>query len=250
MRGGGIIMNLSVYEALPSNIIAYWVSKNFIDVFRKATSLINYGEPRQGLATSDNNRFLREWFEVDINDECFNATDSIYAVYTGKKWFPYNKGGDFRKWYGNQEHVVNWSLNGKEIRSVVKNGKIASRVQNSQYYFNESISWSKVSGGNIAFRYYPKGFLFDVAGCSLFIEDEEQRDYIFGLINTKMMQYILNALSPTLNYEVGQIASIPVIESKDRTQDVIIKVTDNIKNSKEEWDEFETSWNFKKHPLI
>lgn len=250
LAGGGIIMNLSVYEALPSNIIAYWVSKNFIDVFRKATSLINYGEPRQGLATSDNNRFLREWFEVDINDECFNATDSIYAVYTGKKWFPYNKGGDFRKWYGNQEHVVNWSLNGKEIRSVVKNGKIASRVQNSQYYFNESISWSKVSGGNIAFRYYPKGFLFDVAGCSLFIEDEEQRDYIFGLINTKMMQYILNALSPTLNYEVGQIASIPVIESKDRTQDVIIKVTDNIKNSKEEWDEFETSWNFKKHPLI
>lgn len=250
LAGGGIIINLSVYEALPSNIIAYWVSKNFIDVFRKATSLINYGEPRQGLATSDNNRFLREWFEVDINDECFNATDSIYAVYTGKKWFPYNKGGDFRKWYGNQEHVVNWSLNGKEIRSVVKNGKIASRVQNSQYYFNESISWSKVSGGNIAFRYYPKGFLFDVAGCSLFIEDEEQRDYIFGLINTKMMQYILNALSPTLNYEVGQIASIPVIESKDRTQDVIIKVTDNIKNSKEEWDEFETSWNFKKHPLI
>lgn len=250
LAGGGTIMNLSVYEALPSNIIAYWVSKNFIDVFRKATSLINYGEPRQGLATSDNNRFLREWFEVDINDECFNATDSIYAVYTGKKWFPYNKGGDFRKWYGNQEHVVNWSLNGKEIRSVVKNGKIASRVQNSQYYFNESISWSKVSGGNIAFRYYPKGFLFDVAGCSLFIEDEEQRDYIFGLINTKMMQYILNALSPTLNYEVGQIASIPVIESKDLTQDVIIKVTDNIKNSKEEWDEFETSWNFKKHPLI
>lgn len=250
LAGGGIIMNLSVYEALPSNIIAYWVSKNFIDVFRKATSLINYGEPRQGLATSDNNRFLREWFEVDINDECFNATDSIYAVYTGKKWFPYNKGGGFRKWYGNQEHVVNWSLNGKEIRSVVKNGKIASMVRNSQYYFNESISWSKVSGGNIAFRYYPKGFLFDVAGCSLFIEDEEQRDYIFGLINTKMMQYILNALSPTLNYEVGQIASIPVIESKDRTQDVIIKVTDNIKNSKEEWDEFETSWNFKKHPLI
>lgn len=250
LAGGGIIMNLSVYEALPSNIIAYWVSKNFIDVFINATSLINYGEPRQGLATSDNNRFLREWFEVNINNECFNATDSIYAVYTGKKWFPYNKGGDFRKWYGNQEHVVNWSLNGKEIRSVVKNGKIASRVQNSQYYFNESISWSKVSGCNIAFRYYPKGFLFDVAGCSLFIEDEEQRDYIFGLINTKMMQYILKALSPTLNYEVGQVASIPVIESKDHTQDVIVKVKDNIKNSKEEWDEFETSWNFKKHPLI
>lgn len=250
LAGGGIIMNLSVYEALPSNIITYWVSKNFIDVFRKATSLINYGEPRQGLATSDNNRFLREWFEVDINNECFNATDSIYAVYTGKKWFPYNKGGDFRKWYGNQEHVVNWSLNGKEIRSVVKNGKIASRVQNSQYYFNESISWSKVSGGNIAFRYYPKGFLFDVAGCSLFIEDIEQRDYIFGLINTKMMQYILNALSPTLNYEVGQISSIPVIESKDYTQEVIIKVKNNIESSKEEWEEFETSWNFKKHPLI
>ena len=82
-------MNLSVYDTLPSNIIAYWVSENFVNIFKKAVSLINYGEPRQGLATSDNNRFLREWFEVDINNECFEATDSIYAVYTGKKWFPY-----------------------------------------------------------------------------------------------------------------------------------------------------------------
>ena len=97
LAGGGITMNLSVYDTLPSNIIAYWVSENFVNIFKKAVALINYGEPRQGLATSDNNRFLREWFEVDINNECFEATDSIYAVYTGKKWFPYNKGGEFRK---------------------------------------------------------------------------------------------------------------------------------------------------------
>ena len=102
----------------------------------------------------------------------------------------------------------------------------------------------------IAFRYYPKGFLFDVAGCSLFIDDVILRNYIFGVINTKMMSYILNALSPTLNYEVGQVASIPIIESKECQDDVSRIVNDNIETSSSEWDDFETSWNFKKHPLI
>lgn len=243
-------MNLSVYDTLPRDIIAYWVSENFVNIFKKSVELVNFGEPRQGLATSDNNRFLREWFEVDINNECFEATDSIYAVYTGKKWFPYNKGGEFRKWYGNQEHVVNWYSDGKEIRVVSKNGKIASRVQNSEFYFSESLSWSKISGGNISFRYYPKGFLFDVAGCSLFIDDDNLRNYIFGIINTNLISYILNALSPTLNYEVGQISSIPIIRNDEKEKDVLEIVKCNIKTSSKDWDEFEISWNFKKHPLI
>lgn len=238
-------MNLSVYDTLPNNIIAYWVSNNFVNIFKKAVALINYGEPKQGLATADNNRFLREWFEVDLNKECFNASDSINAVYTGKKWFPYNKGGEYRKWFGNQEFVINYYLDGKELKAFKK-----SVIRSPQFYFSESISWSKISGGNISFRYYPKGFLFDVAGCSLFIDDDSLRNYIFGIINTNLISYILNALSPTLNYEVGQISSIPIIRNEEKEKDVLKIVKSNIKTSSNDWNEFETSWNFKKHPLI
>ena len=250
LAGGGIIMNISTYNSLPNNIWAYWVSNKFVNIFSRSKPLSDYGDPKQGLATSDNNRFLREWYEVDINKECFDATDTINAFALGKKWFPYNKGGEYRKWYGNQDFVVNWENNGKEIRNIEKNGKIASRVQNSQYYFQQSISWSKISSGTIAFRYYPKGFLFDVAGCSIFIEDFDHRNYIHGLLNTNLVQYVLNALSPTLNYEVGQISSLPVILDFSLENLISEKVEEMKTVSKDEWDSFETSWCFKKHPLI
>lgn len=243
-------MNSSTFNSLPSNIMAYWVSKAFVGIFNKSKALLDFGEPKQGMATSDNNRFLRQWFEVSIFNECFEATDSINAVYTGKKWFPYNKGGEYRKWYGNQDYVVNYYLDGKEVKSVTKNGKIASRVQNTQFYFSESISWSKISGGSISFRYYPHGFLFDVAGCSVFIDEGTTRNYICGVLNSGVTQYVLGALSPTINFEVGQIATVPIILSSDYV-DIVSKLVDiNTKMSKSEWDSFEESWNFKKHPLV
>ena len=243
-------MNSSTFNSLPSNIIAYWVSKNFVEIFNKSKPLSEYGEPRQGMATSDNNRFLRLWSEVSTLNSCYDATDSINAVYSGKKWFPYNKGGEFRKWYGNQDYVMNYYLDGKEVKSVTKNGKIASRVQNSQFYFNDSLSWSKISSGHIAFRYYPKGFLFDVAGCSIFIEDKSTKQYVCGIINSCVTQYILSALSPTINFEVGQIAALPIIMDGSIKYMTSLLVEENISISKEEFDEFEESWNFKKHPLV
>ena len=243
-------MNSSTFNSLPSNIMAYWVSRAFVDIFKKSKALLDFGEPKQGMATSDNNKFLRQWFEVSIYNEYFDATDSINAVYTGKKWFPYNKGGEFRKWYGNQDYVVNYYLDGKEVKSVTKNGKIASRVQNTQFYFNESISWSKISGGSISFRYYPNGFLFDVAGCSVFIDDKDTRNYICGVLNSSVTQYILSALSPTINFEVGQIATVPIILDPSLKEDATRLVDSNMQLSKKEWDSFEESWNFKKHPLV
>lgn len=243
-------MNSSTFNSLPSNIFAYWVSKAFVDIFERSKALVKFGDPKQGMATSDNNRFLRQWHEVNVLKECFDATDTIYAVYTGKKWFPYNKGGEYRKWYGNQDYVVNYYLDGKEIKNVSKNGKIASRVQNTQFYFNESLSWSKISGGYISFRYYPNGFIFDVAGCSVFIDNQLEQKYICGVLNSKVTQYILSALSPTINYEVGQIAATPIILCESFVNDVSEKVIENINISKNEWDSFEESWHFKKHPLI
>lgn len=207
--------------------------------------------PRQGLATGDNNRFLRLWHEVGIDNLFFGATDYIHAMYTGKKWFPYNKGGDFRKWYGNNDYVVNWKDNGKEIRSIIgTNGKIASRTQNTQYYFRQSITWSKISSGNIAFRYKPQGHIFDVAGTSIFNDNMTVLKYLLGLLNTELMQFILNATSPTLNYEVGQIANLPIQINEEKKEIVQSIVDENINKSKEDWDNFETSWDFKKHPLI
>ena len=164
-------------------------------------------------------------------------------------FFPYNKGGDYRKWYGNQEYVVNWENDGYEIRNIRgSNGKIRSRAQNTQFYFNQSISWSKISSGNIAFRYYPTGFIFDVAGCSIFLN--ENLNYIFGFLNSKVCGKILDLISPTLNYEVGHISSLPIIIDDSKKKCIDNLVLDNINISKHDWDEKETSWNFMKHPLI
>ncbi len=238
-------MNSCIFNSLPNNILAYWVSDSFVEIFKKSKPLYKYGDPKQGMATADNNRFLRLWQEVSIQKEYFTATDSINAVYTGKKWFPYNKGGEYRKWYGNQDYVVNYYLDGKELKSFNK-----SVIRNPQFYFNDCISWSKVSGGNIAFRYYPKGFLFDVAGCSIFINEETKRNYINGIINSTVSNYILKALSPTINYEVGQISNLPIIESQQHEAEAVELVKSNIGLCEQDWDSFEESWNFKKHPLV
>ena len=242
-------MNISCYNSIPGNIVAYWVSKNFINIFSKCSSLINYCDAKQGLATGNNNLFLRYWFEVDSNTEYFGATDSISAFYTGKKWFPYNKGGEYNKWYGNQDFVINWSCDGKDIKNYTKDGKIASVIRSPQYYFNECLSWSKICSSSISFRYYPKGFIFDVAGCSIFAEDKETLYYLFGILNSNVTKYILSVLAPTINYEVGQISVLPIINNVNLCDSTKI-VNNNILLKKKEYDSFETSWDFKKHPLI
>ena len=251
LSGGGIVTNLKAFKTIPSNIFAYWISDQLINVFAKSKQLSILAEPKQGLATSDNNRFLRLWYEVCVDNLFLTATDYINAMFTGKTWFPYNKGGEFRKWYGNNDYVVNWKDNGKEIRNVVgSNGKIASRAQNTQYYFRQSITWSKISCGRIAFRYKPQGHIFDVAGTSIFNDNEEIFVYLLGLLNTKLMQHILDATSPTINYEVGQIANLPIIINNKQKEEVIKLTNTNTYLSKNDWDKFEVSWDFKKHPLI
>lgn len=182
-----------------------------------------------------------------MNNICFDATDFIYALYTGKKWFPYNKGGEYRRWYGNQNYLINWLGDGKEIK---KYGHLVPRSLN--YMFFESISWSKISSGTISFRYYPKGFMFDVAGLGLFLKDEykDLKEYCIAFLNCKVAQYYLKFFSPTLNYESGQIANLPVINNEEKRKIVQDIVDENINKSKEDLDSFETSWDFKKHPLI
>lgn len=240
-------MNISCYNSIPSYTISYWLSKSLINTFKTSKKLNDFCEPKQGLSTADNDQFIREWFEVQPLKIYFEASDSINAFASGKKWFPFNKGGSYRKWYGNQDYVINWENDGKDIKNNERDGRIVSVIRNPQYYFFESISWSKIAVTNIAFRYYPKGFIFDSAGCSLFLKNRDNEKYIFGLLNSNCCSYILNAMSPTVNFVPGQISEIPIVINNISTESIVDK---NVQLAKEDWDSFETSWNFKKHPLI
>ena len=236
------------FAKIPGSPVAYWVSEKFIRCFENDLLCKKYSV-RQGLATGCNDLFVREWFEINNIKILFNLKDRSENLLFHKKWFPYNKGGEFRRWYGNNEFVVNWENDGYEIRNFKdEGGKLRSRPQNLEFYFKQSISWSKISSGTIAFRYYSNGFIFDVAGCCIFFREDEEMYKTFAFLNSKIAQNILQILSPTLNYEVGHIASLPILQSIPDS--VVPVVQSNIAISREDWDAFETSWDFKRHPLI
>ena len=237
------------FDKIPGSPIAYWIDDNLIACFNN-TNLSSLGDIKVGLQTGENTRFLRYWWEVDFNNIGFSSINCENSKNTNKKWFPYNKGGDYRKWWGNQEFVVNWENDGYEIRNIIgPNGRVRSRAQNTQFYFHKSLSWSKISSGKVAFRYYPNGFIFDVAGCSVFL-DKKNINYIFGFLNSNICGDILDLISPTLNYEVGHVASLPIIFDESKQNEIENLVITNINIEKEDWDENETSWNFKSHPFV
>ena len=234
---------------IPGYPIAYWISQGMRKAFIDGKRIGEIANPRQGLATADNNRFLRMWHEIDIKKASFNSENIDESKTSGCKWFPYNKGGDFRKWFGNNDYLVNWYNDGEEIRNFKdEKGKVKSRPQNTQYYFKECISWSLISSSSPAFRYKPNGFIFDVAGMSCFSDTDLK--YLLALCNTKLVTQILRILAPTINYQVGDIANIPVIDDEEKREEIEAIANQCIDLSKKDWDSFETSWDFKKHPLI
>ena len=242
--------NAKDFLSIPGSPIAYWISESFSDIFEKGTSLGKIAQVKQGLATSNNNRFLREWYEVNINKTLLTSSSVEESKNSDVKWFPYNKGGEFRKWYGNNDYVVNWEDDGYEIKNVKdENGKLRSRPQNTDYYFNKSITWSLISSSNIAFRSKPFGHIFDVAGMSCFPKDEDYY-YLLGFNNTKIVRHIMKFIAPTLNFQVGDIAKIPIIFNDKYKEKINSLVEENISESKEDWDSFEASWDFITHPLI
>ena len=238
------------FSKIPGSPIAYWVSQNVVNVFLKGKRLGDISKPRQGMATTNNNRFLRLWHEVSYNNIGFGL-ESIEETVCDKKWFPYNKGGDFRKWYGNNDYIVNFKNKGEEVCSYIDATSAVNskgRVINREHYFHECISWSLISSSNIAFRYKPNGFIFDVAGMSCFASHELLL-YLLGLNNTLVVRKLLSTLAPTINFQAGDIANIPVIQDGDT--DKIYEVTqENIFISKTDWDFYETSWDFKRNPLV
>lgn len=236
------------FGSVPTSPVAYWLSDRFLAAFESET-LGDIAQPRQGLATGCNELFVRRWHEVPMDRICADACNSEEAKRSGKKWFPYNKGGEFRKWYGNDDYLVNWEKDGAAIRSFRNEaGQLRSRPQNMQFYFRPAISWSLISSGAVAFRYKPSGHIFDVAGMSLFAD--ENLFYLLGLCNSPVVLEALAVLAPTINFQAGDIGNIPVVMAERQREAVEEIVQKNINISKADYDAFETSRDFKMHPLI
>lgn len=239
------ITNAANFSKIPGSPVAYWVSIAALVAY-KNDNLDMVAQPRHGLATSDNNRFLRLWYEVNV------LKTSLYVKHDmSKKWFPMNKGGEYRKWYGNLEWVINYEHDGRELKDLaISIYRCSSRtIQNTQFYFKECVTWSALTSGSFSVRFSEEGALFGSGGYSAFC-DESKLYYILALMNNIVTCMYIGFVSPTLNYEVGHIKTIPAIIDVQRKGEVDMLVKRNIEISKVDWDSFETSWGFKKHPLI
>lgn len=242
------IRQSKLYE-IPGTPFIYWISDKLRKAFIENKQLGEYYPPKQGLATADNNKFLRMWYEVCIENIKFNCKSCSETKNSPKKWYPYNKGGDYRKWYGNNECVVNWENDGYEIRNFTDGGKkIKSRPQNTQYYFNKGITWSLFGFENFGVRYKDYGFIFDVSGSSMF-PDSENIYYVIGYLCSNIAFKFLSLLAPTVNFQIGNIASLPYKEISDKSI-INTLVKRNIEICKYDWDKSEISWDFQKSPII
>lgn len=234
---------------IPGTPVAYSMGAALLKAFEQNCLVSSVADVKQGLATGDNNRFLRLWHEVQFDRIGFGADSAKAAEISRKKWFPYNKGGAFRKWYGNIEYVVNWEHDGIEIKNIKdEKGKLRSRPQNLQYFFRECLTWSKVTIGGFSMRYVPVGALFDVAGCSVF--PHSNLYVLLGNLNSCVQKHTLSIFSQSVNYEVGHIASLPILQSKNDDDEIESLVKNCINISREDWDSYENSWNFEMNPIV
>ncbi|HCE3362109.1 TPA: BREX-1 system adenine-specific DNA-methyltransferase PglX [Vibrio parahaemolyticus] len=233
------------FKKIPGNPIAYWVDEAVRSVFTDSRTIGEVAYPRQGMATTNNDLFLRRWFEVDVAKAMFNAKEREEAVESGAKWFPYNKGGSYRKWYGNNEFVVNFENDGKTICDYIDNTpgvKVGSngRVINREHYFKPSATWSFVSSSYLGVRRSDSGFIFDVGGSSSF-PPQQLLNQIVGFLCSKVAFYLMKTMNPTLNFQVGNIAQLP-FKDLNKINDDVEKAVNIVK---EDWDFYETSWGYK-----
>jgi hypothetical protein len=239
--------NQENFNLIPSFPIGYWLSEEVLKVF-DTKSLYEYADPRLGMATADNSKFVRFFWEIDINNFNRSATNINEAIESRKKWFIYSKGGDFRKWYGNNEHVVNWHNNGEEIRTFTdQKGKIRSHNYNIEYIFKPGITWNALSSNKTSFRLLNNS-LFDNAGSSLFPFSSENNLYILGVLNSKIIDLLIPVINPTLNYQPGTIGKLPIkINDKKNIEELVQSC---ILLCRDEQKSIETSIDFEKNIIF
>lgn len=240
------------FEKIPGNPIAYFASSNVISCFQNQDRLYDYARPRQGLATTNDAKFLRLWFEVAI-DKFTTPTNVNEKTRTMGKWFAFNKGGEYRKWYGNNDFIINYELEGKTICDYIDNTpgvnvKSNGRVINREHYFNEGVTWSSISSGKFSMRFSPKGFVFGHKGPMCFGQNYESNLQVLALGCSPIFNYFLSVLSPTLDYSQGPLSKLPVVESNPK--EIKEKVEICIALAKADWDASETSWDFSKCPIL
>ena len=248
--------NQDNFAKIPGKPLVYWFGKRFLDSFSNNESVNTYGDARKGLVTLDNERFLRIWTEVLFSKIGIRVDSAEAALKRKVKWIPINKGGLFRKWYGNNSFVVNWKSDGKEIKDNIiktyRGGSYTKEVRSEEKYFLPGITWTVVSTSRTSFRRYENGFIFSNSGESVTVPNcnEDTLDYLTGLLNSKYAERTLAVLSPTMGFESGYIAEVPVPDGLTREGSIVPIVRENIQVSKEDWDSFETSWDFTRHPFI
>ncbi|MBF0433481.1 MAG: SAM-dependent methyltransferase, partial [Fibrobacteria bacterium] len=230
--------------------IAYWVSAQIRKIFADSEVLGNLIDARQGMATSDNNRFLRLWWEISLAKKAGLVNSHEEAKATGKKWFPLNKGGIYRKWYGNQEYLVNWENDGEEVMGYAAElyGSPTRTIKSISEYFKASVSWSDVTSAESAFRWYPTGFIFDATGHSAFPNSSISAEQLLSFCNSKLASKLFKILNPTMHFHVGYFKLLPtavISHSK-----IVSIVSNLIQWGKDDWDSNEISWNFTNTPLL
>ena len=239
--------NQTNFQKIPGTPIAYWASSQLIKDFVDGTALSDIVTPKVGLQTGNNDVFLREWFEVAYQTIKFDAHSITESVESKRKWFPYNKGGAFRKWYGNYDYVVNWEHDGREIRNFKdEKGKVRSRPQNTDYYFREAITWSAITSGEASFRIQRAGLIFDHAAYNIFDVSAE----MLAFLNSKVTSTILPMLNPTINSGSATISALPILDTGKEKKNLNQLVQQNLHCTKSDWEENETSSEFSKFPPL
>ena len=274
-RGGMAVQNEKVLEAqaddrcsyryfadqnnftkIPGAPVAYWASEALLKAFEVGKRMDSLIDPRQGLATTDNNRFIRQWYEVLYKRITFTINSISEAEdCEGLKWVPYNKGGERRQWYGNYDYVVDWSNNGQEIKdNVLRKYPYLKTpdfvVKNTSFYFREAITWGLITSGGFSIRYRTAGGIHDVSGMSAFTDDHETLLYLLALMSTHLADHVFKMVNPTINLQIGDFNVFPVLEDEGAKPKVNQIAEKSIELAKHDWDSFETSWDFRCHPMV
>ena len=240
------------FEKIPGSPIAYWASEALFKDFQTGIPMSTFVEARNGMTTGNNEKFIRKWYEVCAFQMMRNARNSREATLSSKKWFPYNKGGAYKKWYGNYDYVVNWMNNGFDLKHYLNaNGRLRPVLRSTNYYFREALTWSLVTSGGFSMRYREPGSIHDVSGMSAFFKDENlDFKYLLAVMNSVVGNYVLKMLNPTINLQVGNLSKFPVIVTEEAKKKIDGLASDCINITRSYWNCFETSWNFQSQYLL
>lgn len=239
------------FAKIPGSTIAYWASQKIIKLFENCSPLYQTATPRAGMITGNNDRFIRLWYEVSFFKLGIGFESKAIAQESKFQWFPYQKGGEFRKWFGNVEYIVNWYDDGKEIKTTKdRNGKVPAHAFNDNYIFKPNVNWTGVTSSSFSTRITQKGMLFDAGGSAVFPE-KEFIAILGGFLNSHIANHLLSLINPSLNFQAWNIGNLPLIKINDDTKKIINSIVSQLfQQSRQDWDDFETSWDFQTHPLL